>query len=43
MGKFLASNEWQWRLLRTIVQGVLGVTVTLELAHSKCGFTPAPL
>lgn len=27
MGKFLSSNEWQWRLLRTIVQGVLGVVV----------------
>lgn len=27
MEKFLASNGWQWRLLRTIVQGVLGVVV----------------
>lgn len=27
MDKFLNSNEWQWRLLRTIVQGVLGVLV----------------
>ena len=27
MGKFLASNAWQWRLLRTIVQGILGVIV----------------
>jgi hypothetical protein len=24
MEKFLASSEWQWRLLRTIAQGVLG-------------------
>lgn len=24
---FLTSNEWQWRLLRTVVQGVLGVIV----------------
>lgn len=27
MKKFLTSNEWQYRLLRTIVQGVLGVLV----------------
>lgn len=27
MNRFLTSNEWQWRLLRTIVQGVLGVVV----------------
>ena len=27
MGVFLTSNEWQWRLLRTVVQGVLGVVV----------------
>ena len=27
MTKFLADNGWQWRLLRTIVQGVLGVIV----------------
>ena len=27
MEKFLASNGWQWRLARTIVQGVLGVAV----------------
>lgn len=27
MSEFLASNEWQWRLLRTIVQGVLGVVI----------------
>lgn len=23
MNLFLTSNEWQWRLLRTVVQGVL--------------------
>lgn len=28
MERFLASNGWQWRLLRTVVQGVLGVVVT---------------
>ena len=27
MNTFLTSNEWQWRLARTIVQGVLGVVV----------------
>lgn len=27
MTRCLNSNEWQWRLLRTIAQGVLGVIV----------------
>mgnify|MGYP004650262693 CR=1 FL=1 len=27
MNEFLSSNEWQWRMLRTIVQGILGVVV----------------
>lgn len=27
MGKFLKSNEWQYRLLRTIIQGIIGVIV----------------
>ena len=27
MNTFLMSNEWQWRLARTIAQGVLGVLV----------------
>lgn len=27
MDKFLTSNEWQYRLLRTIIQGILGVVV----------------
>ena len=27
MNDFLTSNEWQWRLQRTIAQGVLGVVV----------------
>ena len=27
MNDFLTSNEWQWRLLRPIAQGVLGVVV----------------
>ncbi len=27
MNRFLTGNEWNWRLARTIVQGVLGVFV----------------
>lgn len=27
MDKFLTSNDWQYRLLRTIVQGILAVIV----------------
>lgn len=27
MNKFLTSNSWQYRLLRTIIQGVLGVVI----------------
>jgi hypothetical protein len=27
MERFLTSNDWKFRLLRTIVQGVLGVVV----------------
>ena len=27
MEKFLTGNEWHWRLLRTIAQGVIGVFV----------------
>ena len=27
MEEFLPSNEWPWRLARTVVQGVLGVVV----------------
>lgn len=27
MNKFLTSNDWKYRLARTIVQGVLGVIV----------------
>ena len=27
MEKFLTGNEWNWRLARTVVQGVLGVVV----------------
>ena len=27
MDKFLNSNDWNWRLARTIVQGLLGVLI----------------
>lgn len=27
MTKFLTSNDWQFRLLRTIVQGIIGVLI----------------
>lgn len=27
MKTFLTSNEWQYRLLRTIVQGIIGVII----------------
>lgn len=27
MSEFLRSNEWQWRLARTVVQGVIGVLI----------------
>lgn len=27
MSEFLGSNDWQWRLARTIVQGVIGVLI----------------
>ena len=27
MNEFLASNDWRWRLVRTIVQGVVGVFI----------------
>lgn len=25
--KFFKSNKWQWRLLRTIVQGIIGAII----------------
>lgn len=27
MNKFLGSNDWRWRLARTIVQGIIAVIV----------------
>ena len=41
MSEFLVSNEWQWRLLRTIVQGVLGVVIAnLDLIMGWCVLDP---
>ena len=32
MNDFLNSNEWQWRLARTVVQGVIGVLIDRDAA-----------
>ena len=42
MSEFLASNDWKWRLLRTIVQGVLGVVIAnLDLILGWCVLDPS--
>lgn len=42
MEEFLTSNEWQWRLLRTIVQGVLGVLIAnIDLIMGWCVIDPS--
>ena len=42
MDKFLKSNDWQYRLLRTIVQGVLGVIIAnIDLIVGACIFDPS--
>ncbi len=42
MNTFLTSNDTKWRLLRTIVQGVLGVLVAnLDLILGACVLDPA--
>lgn len=41
MNDFLTSNEWYWRLGRTIVQGVLGVVVAnIDLIVGACVMDP---
>lgn len=41
MKKFLGSNETKYRLLRTILQGVIGVLIAnLDLLFSGLSFTP---
>ena len=40
--KFLTSNEWQYRLLRTIVQGVIGVLIAnIDMIIGQLSFDPA--
>ena len=42
MAKFFTSNEWQYRLLRTIIQGVLGVIVAnLDLLFGQVILDPS--
>ena len=42
MEKFLTSNDWKYRLLRTIVQGVLGVVIAnLDLILGTFVIDPA--
>lgn len=42
MEQFLKSNEWQWRLARTIVQGILGVIVAnIDLIFGRVVLDPA--
>lgn len=42
MSEFLASNEWCWRLARTIVQGVLGVVIAnIDLIMGWCVLDPS--
>ena len=42
MGKFLKSNSWQYRLLRTILQGVIGVIIAnVDLIVGYCVLDPS--
>lgn len=42
MNRFLKSNDWQFRLLRTIVQGILGVIIAnIDLIVGACIFDPS--
>lgn len=42
MNTFLTSNDWKYRLLRTIIQGILGVVVAnLDLIVGACVFDPS--
>lgn len=42
MNELLMSNEWQWRLARTTVQGVLAVVVAnLDLIIGVVALDPA--
>lgn len=42
MDKFLTSNAWQYRLARTIVQGILGVIIAnVDLIVGYCVLDPS--
>jgi hypothetical protein len=42
MNEFLTSNDWQYRLLRTIFQGILGVIVAnIDMIVGACVLDPA--
>lgn len=42
MDKFLTSNDWKYRLLRTIIQGVLGVLIAnLDLIFGQVILDPS--
>lgn len=39
--KLFNSNEWQYRLLRTIIQGIIGVVIaSLDLIIGKLTISP---
>ena len=41
MNKFLTSNDWKYRLARTIVQGILGVVIAnIDLIVGYCILDP---
>ena len=41
MDKFLTSNDWKWRLGRTVVQGIMGVVVAnLDLIFGQTALSP---
>ncbi len=42
MERFLTSNDWQWRLFRTIVQGVIGVFIAnIDMILGWCVLDPS--
>ena len=42
MNKFLTSNDWKYRLARTIVQGILGVIIAnIDLIVGSCVLDPS--
>jgi len=41
MSEFLTGNGWQWRLARTVTQGILGVVVAnADLIMGACVLDP---